>query len=454
MQAHWTELLPVDPYTVSSGSIIQHIDLKIVNYLYQPLIGPFACQLYATLYHEVEDRETLGQNTFTHHHLMIRMNSALNVLLKERKKLEAIGLLKVYRKDEGERQSFMYLLQPPLTPTSFFSDGLMNIYLYNRVGKKEYLRLKSLFTMPLTIDHNSEDITAGFNDVFASLHPSELMEGHNTDGVSDGRETFDRHEGVPQLQFHFDFDHLYRLLSDVIISKDAFTDDVKVAIDKLAFVYRLGASEMSQIIQSAFLHTGVIDIEMLRKEVRNFYQLEHGNQLPSLALRHQPARDREMDYHEPKDDYERQIQHFETISPYDLLKSMAGGAKPVPSDIKIIEETLFDQKLNPGVMNVLLSYVMITNDYKLVKGYIQKIAGHWARKKITTVPAAMELAKSEHKKYQEWQTAKKKPNSRNNSNQRVDRLPKWMTGDWEVKSHTNEEVKKRAQELEDFLTNL
>lgn len=452
MQAHWKELLPVDPYSVSSASFIQHADLKVVNYLYQPLIGPFACQLYATLLHEAEDRETLGQDTFTHHHLMIRTNSSLDVLLEERKKLEAIGLLKVYKKMEGERPAFIYLLEAPLSPARFFSDGLMNIYLYNRVGKREYSRLKSIFALPFTMDEGLEEITAGFSDVFTSLHPSELTQGFDNDSEKDERRTFDKNEGEPQLVYAFDFEQLYQQLSDVIISRDAFTDEVKGVIEKLAFVYRLGPNELSHIIQAAFLHTGVIDIELLRKEVRNFYQLEHGDQLPSLAHRTQSPRDREMDTKEPHDDYERQIQLFERISPYDLLENVAGGGKPAPADLKIVEETLFDQKLTPGVMNVLLHYVMTTNDYRLTKGYIQKIAAHWARKNIKTVRAAMELARSEHKQYQEWHTTKKRPANR--SNQRKERLPKWMTGEWEVTQSSNEDVEKRAKELEDFLTNL
>jgi replication initiation and membrane attachment protein len=452
MQAHWKEVLPVDPYTVSSASMIQHGDLKVVNYLYQPLIGPFACQLYATFCHEAEDRETLGQNTFTHHHLMIRTNSSLDVLLKERKKLEAIGLLKVYKKDEGERPSFLYMLEAPLTPARFFSDGLMNIYLFNRVGKREYSRLRSLFAVPIQIDKEMKEITAGFNEIFSSLHPSELTLGYDAENADNPLEVIDKNEGEPQLHQQFDFESLFQQLSNVIISKEAFNDEVKEVIEKLAFVYRMGPREMSQIIQGAFLHTGVIDVDLLRKEVRNYYQLEHGDQLPTLAHRTQPAKDREMDKHEPEDDYGRQIKLFETISPYDLLENVAGGGKPAPADMKIIEETLFDQKLNPGVMNVLLHYVMTTNDYRLTKGYIQKIAAHWARKNIKTVRQAMELAKSEHKQYQAWHTTKKRQTNR--SNQRKDQLPKWMTGEWEVKQVSNEDVKKREQELEDFLTNL
>ena len=49
--------------------------------------------------------------------------------------------------------------------------------------------------------------------------------------------------------------------------------------------------------------------------------------------------------------------------------------------------------MNPGVVNVLIDYVLKTNDNKLERGLVETIAGHWSRKKIETVEEAMEIAK-------------------------------------------------------------
>jgi len=64
----------------------------------------------------------------------------------------------------------------------------------------------------------------------------------------------------------------------------------------------------------------------------------------------------------------------------------------------------------------------------------------------------MELAKSEHKKYQDWQTKKKRSSNRSNPHQ--EKLPKWMTGEWETDTRSDEDIQKRVEELERFLTNL
>ncbi len=62
---------------------------------------------------------------------------------------------------------------------------------------------------------------------------------------------------------------------------------------------------------------------------------------------------------------------------------------------------MIKHKLPPGVVNVLIDFVMLKTDMKFTKGYVEKIAGHWARKQIKTVKEAMELAKKEHRTYLE-----------------------------------------------------
>ncbi|MES1053888.1 helicase DnaB [Bacillus thuringiensis] len=59
-------------------------------------------------------------------------------------------------------------------------------------------------------------------------------------------------------------------------------------------------------------------------------------------------------------------------------------------------------KLPDPVINVLIHYVMLSTDMRFPKAYVEKIAGHWVRKKITTAEAALALAKKEHHQYNEW----------------------------------------------------
>ncbi|OXB99476.1 helicase DnaB [Bacillus thuringiensis] len=101
------------------------------------------------------------------------------------------------------------------------------------------------------------------------------------------------------------------------------------------------------------------------------------------------------------------MKQLEEISPKQLLKEISGGAEATKADLRIVEDVMINQKLPPGVVNVLIYYVMLRNDMKLPKSYVEKLAGHWARKKISTVAEAMALVKEENRQYQEWAEKKK-----------------------------------------------
>ncbi len=111
---------------------------------------------------------------------------------------------------------------------------------------------------------------------------------------------------------------------------------------------------------------------------------------------------------EPSSQEEMLIKQLEEISPKQLLKEISGGAEATKADLQIVEDVMINQKLTPGVVNVLIYYVMLRSDMKLAKTYVEKIAGHWARKKVGTVADAMALAKEENRQYQEWAETKKK----------------------------------------------
>src|SRR5690606_25889108 len=125
----------------------------------------------------------------------------------------------------------------------------------------------------------------------------------------------------------------------------------------------------------------------------------------------------------PKTQEEKNIQYLETVSPRQLLVDIAGGAEPSASDLKLIEDIMFNQNLTPGVTNVLIQYCMLKSDMKLIRSFAEKIASHWARKKVKTVQEAMSLAKEENRKYLEWQQSKKENKSSQRKKGRTEQVP-------------------------------
>ncbi|MED4016236.1 MULTISPECIES: replication initiation and membrane attachment family protein [Sutcliffiella] len=410
MTRYWNELIPIDRYVVKVNGLLQEADRKIITMLYQPLIGFRGYSLFMTLWSELEQDRLWGEES-THHSIMTTMQCNLKDIHQERLKLEAIGLLKTYVKEEENVRTFIYELQPPLTPETFFSDPMLNIYLYNRLGKSKYVKVKNFFSDEI-IPNTFQNITRSFHEVFASIQAESMMT-QVTDEVledskldedlewitkKDGKEIEVKHEG-------FDFSLFYAGLSEVVIPRKSITPKVEEAISKLSFLYHIDPITMKDIVMNAIDDDDTVNIEELRKVARDWYQLENKDGLPTLVERTQPVHLRKMDDKKPKSKDEQLIQMLENVSPKQLLTDFSGG-DPSISDLWIVEDVMFKQQLPAGVVNVLLYYVLLKTDMKLNRNYVEKIASHWARKRVTTVIEAMELAKAENRQYQNWAKTK------------------------------------------------
>ena len=104
------------------------------------------------------------------------------------------------------------------------------------------------------------------------------------------------------------------------------------------------------------------------------------------------------------------IYTFETISPREFLINLNKGSDPTRRDLKLVEDLLIDYKLKPGVVNVLIDYMLSVNEKKLTRGLAETLAGEWQRQGIETVEEAMNLAEKEFKKRKRVTTSKEVKN--------------------------------------------
>src|SRR4051812_22896331 len=145
MAQHWQKILPIDRYVVAAGGLLHEYDRKVLTFLYQPLIGSTSLSLFMTLWAELEENRLWSESS-SHHLLMNLLGLNLKDIYEARLRLEGIGLLKAFVKQEDGERSFIYELQPPLMPEQFFMDGMLNIYLYRKIGKNHFSRLKRFFS--------------------------------------------------------------------------------------------------------------------------------------------------------------------------------------------------------------------------------------------------------------------------------------------------------------------
>lgn len=430
-----TTILPADSYIVMNKTVMNDQDKSLITKLYQPIIGYTAVSLYFTLVDDLDEMKLMSSER-THHHLMTTMQLKLDCIVEAREKLEACGLLKTYIKNERHIHHYVYLLYSPISAQEFFNHPILNIVLYNNIGKKEYENLVACYKIPRYNLKEYEEITANFSDVFKT------SVGNSLERVSDIAK---KESNSLLIKEQIDFNLLIASLPKSMISERCFSTEVRELINSLAYIYHLDDMAMQGLIRNAINEKGLIDRVELRKLCRNYYQFEQGGKLPTLVYSTQPDYLKKETGDTSK--WAKMVYTFENISPYDYLKNKYKGAEPTSRDLRLIENLLIDQKLKPGVINVLLSYVLKINDQKLSRNYIETIVGQWKRLNIETVEEAMRITEKEHKKMKKMIEAKKKKKT---PLQKSENLPAWFNKELE-KEQTSEE---ESEELEKILKEL
>ena len=322
----------------------------------------------------------------THHHLMATMQLKLEDIIIAREKLEGVGLIKTYIK-KGSINNYVYLVFSPISANEFFNHPILNIVLYNNLGKKEYEKLLNYYKIPRINLKDYEEITCSFDDVFTSVKGNIL---EMTEDITK------RDSNNIEINKGIDFNLLISSIPDNNLTEKTFNKETKELINALSFTYNLSTLDMQNLVRNSLNEKGLIDKTLLRKSCRDYYQFDNNGNLPTLIYNKQP------DYlKKPTGDtskWARMVYAFENLNPYQFLKAKYKGAEPTDRDKRLIENLLVDQKLNPGVVNVLIAYVLKINNEQLKKSYVETIAGQWKRLNIETVEEAMRITEKEHKK--------------------------------------------------------
>ncbi|MBM6617507.1 replication initiation and membrane attachment family protein [Bacillus suaedaesalsae] len=425
----WKEVLPLDQYLVKTDTILNDLDRKVITLLYQPLIGPLSFSLYMLLWGEVEAYKYWGSPS-THRQLMASMKMNLDEILVARKKLEGIGLLKTYVQETSEVRNFIYEIKPPFSPHIFFSsDFPFSIFLKEEVGELRYNKLKSLFVTKSINSKDFKDISQSFADVYSPTKEHKGLQPETDDQQYIQRE---QPSSLKVGKFDFDFDLFIYGLSDNFVSPQLITDEVGERIKLLAYVYGLSPLDMQKVVMNAtYGNEDEIDLDILSEKAKMYYEIENFGRAPLMVEKIQPLQLQTMRYIEPQTEQERRIHHFETTTPKDFLIELAGGASPTSSDLAIVESIMVNQHIPPGVVNVLLDYVVNHKKMNLNKKYIENTASNWARQKIKTVKEALDQIEDFEKDVAEYKDKEIKTKQNSGSSLRKpirkEILPDWMT---------------------------
>lgn len=418
-------LLPADTYIVINKTILTEIERKNIINLYEPIIGSIAVSLYLTLWSDLDKRELMSKD-FNHHHLMTLLKSSLDEIKKAREALEAVGLLKTLYKPGDNINSYIYELYSPLSAYEFFNHPVLNIILYNNIGASEYESLIAIYKKPTFNYSDYEDISQIMDYTFKSVVKI------------DNANIQQKEISKINISSLIDFDLLVSSIPNKILNARAFSKKTKELINNLAFLYNLDTLKMSELIRLTIDEKGLINKDSLLKETRKHYEYNNSGSLPTLIYRTQPEH-----LKTPEGDFSnrgKMIYIFENTTPYDFLKSKYKNINPAPRDLRLLEFLAIELNMPPGVINVLIDYVLRINNNKLNKAFVETIAGQWVRSGIKTAKDAMEVAEKEHKKNNKrvFTTKDEKP------------LPVWFNAINNANKISDEEKEELDNLLKDF----
>ena len=416
-------VLPADTFVIVNKTVLQD-ERRVLVSLYEPLIGAIAINLYNTLWTYLDHLEIISTE-YTHNTLLNSMMISINEMVDARKKLEAVGLLKSYVK-KGSVNSFVYELYSPMSAKEFINNPILNTALYNALGQSEYERRVEFFKTPTVNLKNYEDITVKFSDIFtwssSSLRNIDIYNLKN------------KATRPLEIISKIDVNTILSLIPEEVLNHRSVTKDMRNYLITISFIYDYDNECMVELIRNSITDKHTIDKKLLRENANKYYQFENMGKLPSLIYKTQPEYLRSESGGVSK--RMKMIHLFETTSPYDFINSKYKTGTPSTSDLNIFAYLLLDLDLKPGVVNVLVDYVLKINNNKLNKSFVDTIAAQWKKSNIETVEDAMNIAGDEFNKRNEKKTEATRIRKQVEVNK-----PSWFNQDIEENSATEEEIK-------------
>lgn len=425
-----TALLPADTFVVINKTTLNDYDKKLIFNLYQPIVGAIAVNLYLSLWSYL-DKEEIFSLEWSHHHLMTNTQLGLDSIVAAREKLEGIGLMKTYYK-KGTVNNYIYELYAPLNAYEFFNNPILNTSLLSNIGKNEFEKIVNYYKLPTFNLTEYQNITCTFSDVYDSINNPNLQYYSNIKANNKIKFV------VPDK---INLNEMLSLIPEELVNIKLITKEIKDAILKLAFIYNFNNEQMQEIIINSTDETKKININFLKNNCEKYYKFENMGTLPTIIYKKQPEYLRKVVSDTSKKS--KMIYQFETISPYEYLTSKNGGVRPSVADLNIVSYLLVDLNMMPGVVNVLLDYVLKINDNKLTRNFVETIASQWLKSNIKTVEEAMNIAGKEHKKRQTITEAKIKT-------KREVKKPDWFDKNINADVATLEEQEEMQKMLSEF----
>ena len=380
-------------YQIEQKKSIDSEELASFSILYAPLLKPLSYQFYLLMSGLLESHGRIKNNRF----FCETLHCTPSELTQAREELETFMLLKTY--ESTDKKSLILQLQPIKRGFKFLNHEVLGRYYLMKMGTKAYQFAQICFKDPaLSLD--------GYENISQTFNP-QIMSDYSMNQENDFQTN--RFRAEPK-QGSFDINKFLKKCSKLVFPSDQRNKENLQIIEEMGNYYKVSIEDMVSFVGKAIPNkTMVFNSEKFKELVRKQY-------LPLQKENDDPYR----------------------INPVAFLQRLQNGVYPSQVDARLLEELTTNFKLKDEVINIMIEYILKTNNNRLDRNYVTKIASVWVRNNIDTQEKAFEAIKPQPKKVK---SIKK--------NERT--LPEWYTKDEEDFEQATEEelieIKKMLEEL-------
>lgn len=390
-------------WVITSG-LLSSEDTRVLALLYMPIISSDAFGLYMGLSNLI-DKTRLQSEMYEEQFLMDLYNFSEEKYKETREKLEAIGLLTTFKKDDV----YLYRLNMPLTAKQFFFDGILGSYLRSEIGQENFDALMSYFTVPEVSRRGFENITKTFDDVFTV---------RSFDPISTNQYTFGRRNGSGVIvKDAYDFESLYEKLPVRLKKKSIYTKKIISQIASIAYVYNFTHEEIITILSESYDEENRrIFHDRIALVASNYYDQTYG--MDNLTVEKKQTKSKKLD--------------LSQIRPEDIISLFGQKMTNQSFALDTIRQFVNRNAVDIGLINAVIIMALRYHDELPSINYLEKVLSDWLSRDIKDGEDALRILEHVDKREE---TKKRKFTKPGISGEEPDWVDEIIDSLWEGEPH-------------------
>ena len=439
-------LRPKDSFFVRLTELVSEVDLNVLSTLYRPLLGIKSFGLYHTLLMMTPNYPYESLETY-HYDLFSEADMGIQEFLEARKKLEALGLLRVFVKSEEASQTYLYQLEKPLSYQAFLKDDMLTIMLLDRVGQRRFERLIQELPQTAKIPENYQEVTSQFVEVY---HPSLVGVAAKPESVTVIQESVS--QSIPPSLIDnqsFNWDYFEELMKGYELAANHLN---RVKNELLAIHQQYGFDELTlKNYLANFVNYTTNELELKKFKYALVNRKPAQQQIKPEGDSSLAKQDRQqpvtlMAKVSKQEQYLINLSNdYAPMSFLETLKTQKKGSVVI-TERWAIEKLVKQSGLPNNVLNILIHYILVVQNKTTFEEILAfKIANDWSQSGVKTPLDAIERTKktAKEKELHANQASKYVNKKYPNKTVRKETLPDWVNKE-------NKETKMSEEEANFF----